>query len=173
MTIPQDRVLCIDLHCHSTASDGALSPAALVARAAEKGVTHLALTDHDTISGLSEAATAARAHDIQLIPGTELSCLWKSRTIHIVGLDFDPANPGLLAALEQQNDNRWARARMIASRLEKLAVPDLLDRATVRAGGDVPGRPHFAEVLVEQGVVRNAAQAFKRYLGTGKAGDVK
>ncbi|WP_375193506.1 PHP domain-containing protein [Marinobacter sp.] len=173
MTIPQDRVLCIDLHCHSTASDGALSPAALVARAAEKGVTHLALTDHDTISGLSEAATAARTHDIQLIPGTELSCLWKSRTIHIVGLDFDPADPGLLAALEQQNDNRWARARMIASRLEKLAVPDLLDRATVRAGGDVPGRPHFAEVLVERGVVRNAAQAFKRYLGTGKAGDVK
>lgn len=173
MTIPQDRVLCIDLHCHSTASDGALSPAALVARAAEKGVTHLALTDHDTISGLSEAASAARAHEIQLIPGTELSCLWKSRTIHIVGLDFDPAHPGLLAALDQQNENRWARARMIASRLEKLAVPDLLDRATVRAGGDVPGRPHFAEVLVEQGVVRNAAQAFKRYLGTGKAGDVK
>ncbi|SFR41327.1 hypothetical protein SAMN04488073_0765 [Marinobacter gudaonensis] len=173
MTIPQDRVLCIDLHCHSTASDGALSPAALVARAAEQGVTHLALTDHDTITGLSEAASAARKHDIQLIPGTELSCLWKSRTIHVVGLDFDPADPGLLAALEQQNDNRWSRARMIACRLEKLAVPDLLDRATVKAGGDVPGRPHFAEVLIEQGVVRNAAQAFKRYLGTGKAGDVK
>ena len=173
MTIPQDPHLCIDLHCHSTASDGALSPAALVERAAGRGVTHLALTDHDTIAGLAEAETAAQAQGIVLIPGVELSCLWKSRTIHIVGLDFDPESDGFRKALEQQNDNRWARARMIAERLAKLGVADLLGRASEAAGGDVPGRPHFAKVLTEDGVVRNTAQAFKRYLGNGKSGDVK
>lgn len=173
MTIPQDPVLCIDLHCHSTASDGALTPTELVVRAAEKKVTHLALTDHDTVSGFAEAQSAAKANDIVLIPGIELSCLWRSHTIHIVGLDFDVDNTDFLAALEQQNRNRWARAVMIAERLSKLAVPDLLERATAESGGDVPGRPHFAKVMVEAGIVKNTAQAFKRYLGSGKVGDVK
>lgn len=173
MTIPQDPGLCIDLHCHSTASDGALAPAALVGRAMERGVTHLALTDHDTIAGLAEARAAAAGQGLQVIPGIELSCLWKSRTIHIVGLDFDPEDPRFLAALERQNENRWARARMIADRLSKLKVPDLLERATEASGGDVPGRPHFAKVLVQDEVVSNTAQAFKRHLGNGKPGDVK
>ncbi len=173
MTITQDPELCIDLHCHSTASDGALTPSALVARAAERGVTHLALTDHDTIAGLAEAGTAAGEHGVSLIPGIELSCLWKSRTVHIVGLDFDPDDARFRAALERQHDNRWARARMIAERLSKLKVPDLLTRATELSGGDVPGRPHFAQALVEAGVVSNTAQAFKRHLGSGKPGDVK
>ncbi|MBW0146670.1 PHP domain-containing protein [Marinobacter arenosus] len=173
MTIPQASTLCIDLHCHSTASDGALEPAALVNRAVERGVTHLSLTDHDTIAGLSEARTAARERGLVMIPGVELSCLWKSRTIHIVGLDFNPDDESFLAALERQNDNRWARARSIADRLSKLKVPDLFDRATAVSGGDVPGRPHFAQVLVQAGVVSNTAQAFKRHLGNGKPGDVK
>ncbi|HEA50983.1 hypothetical protein LCGC14_0640170 [marine sediment metagenome] len=173
MTIPQDPVLCIDLHCHSTASDGALTPTELVNRAAEKKVTHLALTDHDTINGLEEARSAAKANDIVLIPGIELSCVWRSNTIHIVGLDFDIDNQDFQEALAQQNRNRWARASMIAERLSKLDIPDLLKRATAESGGDVPGRPHFARVLVEAGIVKNAAQAFKRYLGSGKAGDVK
>jgi len=173
VTIPQDPVLCIDLHCHSTASDGALTPTELVVRAAEKTVTHLALTDHDTVRGFAEAQSAAKANGIVLISGIELSCLWRSHTIHIVGLDFDIDNTDFLAALEQQNRNRWARAAMIAERLSKLAVPDLLERATAESGGDVPGRPHFAKVMVEAGVVKNVAQAFKRYLGSGKAGDVK
>ncbi|MBK1850050.1 PHP domain-containing protein [Marinobacter sp. 1-4A] len=173
MTIPQDPVLCIDLHCHSTASDGALSPTELLDRAAEKKVTHLALTDHDTISGLAEAQVAANANGVVLIPGVELSCLWRSRTIHVVGVDFDVDNSAFHAALEQQNRNRWARAAMIAERLSKLNIPDLLERATVQANGDVPGRPHFARVMVESGIVKNAAQAFKRHLGAGKVGDVK
>lgn len=173
MTIPQDPVLCIDLHCHSTASDGALTPTELVNRAADKKVTHLALTDHDTINGLEEARSAAKANDIVLIPGIELSCVWRSNTIHIVGLDFDIDNQNFQEALAQQNRNRWARASMIAERLSKLDIPDLLERATAESGGDVPGRPHFARVLVEAGIVKNAAQAFKRYLGSGKAGDVK
>lgn len=173
MTIPQPPTLCIDLHCHSTASDGALAPADLVARAAEKGVTHLALTDHDTLNGLPEAARAASESGVTLVSGIELSCLWKGRTIHVVGLDFDREDPAFTARVAQQTDNRRARAAMIAERLQRLKVPDLLERATAKAGGDVPGRPHFAEALIEAGVVRNAAQAFKRYLGAGKPGDVR
>lgn len=173
MTITQEAEFCIDLHCHSTASDGALPPEDLVRRAGEKGVTHLALTDHDTISGLREAGMAARAVGISLVAGTELSCLWKSHTIHIVGLDFDTSDEHLNAALERQNENRWRRARTIAEKLAKLKIDDMVGKATFKAGGDVPGRPHFARVLVEEGVVKNSAQAFKRYLGTGKAGDVK
>jgi len=173
VTILQPPDLCIDLHCHSTASDGALAPADLVARAAEKGVTHLALTDHDTLNGLAEAAQAANHFRITLVPGIELSCLWKGRTIHVVGLDFDREDPVFTGRVGQQTDNRRARAAMIARRLHRLRVPDLLERATEKAGGDVPGRPHFAGALIEAGVVRNAAQAFKRHLGAGKAGDVR
>lgn len=173
MTIPQESVFCIDLHCHSTASDGALAPADLVRRAAEKGVTHLALTDHDTIDGLAEAGAQAHASGIALISGTELSCLWKTQTIHVVGLDFDPHHSEFQSALARQHENRWARARMIVDRLQKLGVSELLEKATAAAGGDVPGRPHFARVLVEEGKVKDSAQAFKRYLGAGKPGDVK
>ncbi|MFN2360957.1 MAG: PHP domain-containing protein [Marinobacter sp.] len=173
MTITQEAQFCIDLHCHSTASDGALPPEELVQRAREKGVTHLALTDHDTISGLGDAESAAEAVGIKLVAGTELSCLWRSHTIHIVGLDFDTVDPGLNAALERQNDSRWRRARTIADRLGKLKIEDMVEKATSKAGGDVPGRPHFARVLVDEGAVKDSAQAFKRYLGAGKAGDVK
>ncbi|MDV3503295.1 PHP domain-containing protein [Marinobacter sp. M-5] len=173
VTIPQESVFCIDLHCHSTASDGALPPAELVRRAAGKGVTHLALTDHDTIEGLPEARAEAAASGVKLINGTELSCLWKTQTIHIVGLDFDGDSPAFRQALARQHENRWARARMIVDRLQKIGVTDLLDKATAAAGGDVPGRPHFARVLVDEGKVKDSAQAFKRYLGAGKPGDVR
>nr|WP_284048129.1 PHP domain-containing protein [Marinobacter sp. ATCH36] len=161
------------MHCHSTASDGALPPTDLIHRASAKGVTHLALTDHDTISGLDDARTAAQAVGISLVAGTELSCLWKSQTIHIVGLDFDTSDHHLNEALARQNDNRWRRARTIAEKLAKLKIDNMVEKATLKAGGDVPGRPHFARVLVEEGAVKDSAQAFKRYLGAGKAGDVK
>ncbi|ERS12485.1 phosphotransferase [Marinobacter sp. EN3] len=110
---------------------------------------------------------------MSLINGVELSCVWRSHTIHVVGLDFDERDPAFLSALERQNENRWQRAHMIADRLSRLNVDQLLERATKVAGGEVPGRPHFAEVLVEDGVVPKVAHAFKRYLGTGKPGDVK
>lgn len=173
VTIPQDLTPCIDLHCHSTASDGQLTPAELISRAAEKGVTHLALTDHDTIDGLSAAREAAEAEGLTLINGIELSCVWRSHTIHVVGLDFNHQDEVFLGLLAQQNQNRWQRARLIADKLAKLKVDDLLAKATEHAGGDVPGRPHFARVLVEEGVVPRTEHAFKRYLGTGKPGDVK
>lgn len=173
MTIPQDPKPCIDLHCHSTASDGALTPEDLVARASEQGVSHLALTDHDTIAGLAQARARGQELGLSLISGVELSCVWRSHTIHVVGLDFDEADPSFLEALAQQNENRWQRARLIADRLARLKVDGLLEKATALAGGDVPGRPHFAQVLVNAEVVPKTAHAFKRYLGSGKPGDVK
>ncbi|MDX5336065.1 MAG: PHP domain-containing protein [Marinobacter sp.] len=173
MTIPQDPKPCIDLHCHSTASDGALTPEDLVARAAEQGVSHLALTDHDTIAGLAQARARGQELGLSLITGVELSCVWRSHTIHVVGLDFDEADPAFLEALAQQNENRWQRARLIADKLARLKVDGLLEKATALAGGDVPGRPHFAQVLVNAEVVPKTAHAFKRYLGSGKPGDVK
>lgn len=173
MTISATQSVRIDLHCHSTASDGALSPGDVVRRAADNGVTHLALTDHDTTTGLPEARQAARDVGLNLINGVELSCQWRSHTIHIVGLGFDDDNPPWRAALEQQADNRWQRARMIEDRLRKLGVDNLLSKATEAAGGDVPGRPHFARILIQEGAVRDNGQAFKRYLGAGKPGDVK
>ena len=173
MTIPQDPKPCIDLHCHSTASDGALAPAELVARAVEKGVSHLALTDHDTIAGLPEAKAAAAESGLTLINGVELSCVWKTYTIHVVGLDFDETSPAFLKALSVQNENRWQRARIIADKLSRLKVDSLLEKATALAGGDVPGRPHFAQALVDAEVVPKVAHAFKRHLGSGKPGDVK
>ena len=173
VTIPQDLKPCIDLHCHTTASDGALDPEQLVARAAEQGVSHLAITDHDTIAGLTRARAASAPLGLELINGVELSCVWRSHTIHVVGLDFDDTSSDFLQALARQNDNRWQRARLIADKLHRLKIDDLLEKATAKAGGDVPGRPHFAQVLVEAEVVPKIAHAFKRYLGAGKPGDVK
>ncbi len=117
MTITQHASHCIDLHCHSTASDGALSPAALVERAAEKGVTHLALTDHDTLDGIAEARVAARKANICLISGIELSCVWRKHTIHIVGLDMDLNDEAFRARVAGQQANRWKRASRIAEKL--------------------------------------------------------
>lgn len=176
MTIPQATPHCIDLHCHSTASDGALAPAELVARAAGQGVTHLALTDHDTIDGIPEARSAAQRANITLINGIELSCVWRKHTIHILGLDMDLDNAGFLEQVAAQQTNRWKRAGAIADRLVRHVNgcnPDILDQATELAGGDVPGRPHFARALVAAGLVKDWAQAFRKYLGSGKPGDVK
>ncbi|SFR49215.1 hypothetical protein SAMN05216203_0855 [Marinobacter daqiaonensis] len=176
MTIPQQGHQCIDLHCHSTASDGALRPDELVERAAAKGVTHLALTDHDTLEGIAEAQQAARLAGISLISGIELSCVWRKNTIHIVGLDMDLNDPVFLERVAGQEANRWRRASVIAEKLRKHVngcPEDILARATVSANGDVPGRPHFARVLSDEGLVRDIAQAFQKYLGAGKPGDVK
>lgn len=162
----------IDLHCHSTASDGSLSPTEVVGRGLEQGVQVLALTDHDTVAGLAEARAASDAAGIVLINGIELSCLWRGQTIHVVGLDFDAEDPELLAAVEGQEGIRHERARTIDERLRHKGLPSVLDEARALAAG-VPGRPHFAQALVDRGVVARADAAFRRYLGNGRVGDIK
>lgn len=161
-----------DLHTHSHCSDGKLSPQALVELAKASGVTVLALTDHDTINGIEEAQLAA-ANDITLIPGIEFSAQWNGRGIHIVGLQVDIHSPALQAAVEQQSQARITRATTIAARLEKVGIKGALAGAQHYANGGAIGRPHFAQYMIEKGYVTNFAQAFKKYLGAGKTGDVK
>jgi len=162
-----------DLHCHSTRSDGQLTPSDLVDRAAEQGVTMLALTDHDTLNGIEEARKQAKQHGMQIVSGIEFSCVWNGIGIHIVGLSFDENHPVMQAAVERQERCRFQRAQTIAEKLEKQGVQGIWDKAVEIANGAQIGRPHFAQALIEMEKVSNMAQAFKKYLGAGKAGDVK
>lgn len=168
----------VDLHCHSTASDGALAPAALVARAHEHGVRVLALTDHDTLEGLPEARAAAAALGMQLIDGVELSCTWGGATIHVLGYAFDPQAPALNEAIACLHEGRWLRAEEISRKLAIKGMPGALEGARaiqqeLGDSGNAPARPHFAEFLVRAGYVKDRAEAFRKWLGAGKLGDVK
>ncbi len=164
----------VDLHLHSTASDGALAPADLVALCAQRGVRLMALTDHDTMAGVPEAAAAAARLGVMLVPGTELSTLWQGIGIHVVGLLPGGASGELAAGLEAQAKSREARAITVAERMEKLGLDDALARAREQAGPYRPlGRPDFARALVAAGLVPDIATAFRKHLGNGKAGDVK
>ncbi|WP_432472197.1 PHP domain-containing protein [Amphritea sp. HPY] len=162
-----------DLHCHSRCSDGELSPRDLVRRAAERGVELLAITDHDTVAAIGPAQQEASLLGLELINGTELTCFWDTRVVHILGLGFDHQQPQLLAYLERLVGLRNQRAEIIAQKLIKKGCPDLLQAAVSIAGDGQVGRPHFARALVEAGVVSTENQAFNQYLGAGKAGDVK
>lgn len=162
-----------DLHTHSNASDGILSPAALVTRAKQRGVTHLALTDHDTVHGLQSAREQAHIEGITLIDGIEFSCLWAGRGIHVVGLNVNISSAELRCAIGAQLEARDARAEEIGKRLEKAGIPNPLEGARRLAGDAVLGRPHFARYLVEKGFASSINGAFKQYLGAGKPGDIK
>ena len=162
----------VDLHCHSTASDGILSPAALVSRAKSAGVTLLALTDHDTVAGIEEAARAAAEQGVELMPGIEFTARWGRRVVHIVGLNVDCTSTVLAEAVSERAGLRRQRAREIADRLEKRGFHGAFDGARALAGSDEIGRPHFARWMVAEGHVTDTAKAFKRYLGAGKIGDV-
>ncbi len=163
----------IDLHTHSTASDGTLSPADLVLQASKAGVTALALTDHDCVAGIAEAQLAADKNDIKLIPGIELSVMWSGRTLHLLGLNIDTSNSDLTIALQKVLDFRRWRAKEIARKLEDIGVENALDGARKMARTDLIGRSHFARHLVEQGHAKDFRQVFKRFLVKGKPGHVR
>jgi hypothetical protein len=161
-----------DLHTHSTASDGSLSPAELVFRAHENGVTHLALTDHDGTEGMAEAIQAAQDKDMTLIPGVEISVSWQSSTVHIVGLQLDVANDELQQGLASLRDYRRQRARKIADKLDKAGIAGALEGAGQYASETMLGRVHFARFLVEKGYARDMKDVFKRFLVKNKPGYV-
>jgi predicted metal-dependent phosphoesterase TrpH len=162
-----------DLHSHSNRSDGILSPEALVSRAKEKDVSVLALTDHDTLEGLSAARAQAGLDGLELINGIEFSTLWQGRNIHIVGLGFDDQHAAMIEAVKRQKQRRAQRALSIAEKLEKQGFEGIYLDAEKQTGGGVLGRPHFAKAMVERGDVDSVDAAFKRWLGNGKVGDVK
>ncbi|WP_180999138.1 RNase RNM [Pectobacterium odoriferum] len=163
-----------DLHSHTTASDGLLTPTALVSRAVDMRVSVLAITDHDTTAGLDEAqqAIAQQGLPLRLIPGVEISTLWENHEIHIVGLGMDIVHPALTGLLQQQAECRQSRAEQIAARLEKNRIPDALAGAQRLATGGQITRAHFARYLIELGIAANMNQVFKKYLAKGKIGYV-
>ena len=166
----------LDLHVHSTCSDGALSVPDLLERALAADIQTLALTDHDTIKGLETAREWLSSNSearLQLISGSELSCVWQGVTIHVVGLNFDVQNAVLGAYFQGLDHARSERAELIASRLEKQGFKGALAGAQAIAGEAQLGRPHFARWLVEAGHCDSMNAAFKRWLGRGKLGDVK
>lgn len=158
---------CYDLHSHSTASDGVLTPQQLVIRAHEKGVNVLALTDHDTIDGLVEASMSATQLGIELINGVEISTVWQNKVIHIVGLGFDANSEAMQTLLKKQAQIREMRALKIAEKLTKCGIPDPYVGAKALTDGEIT-RAHYARYLVQLGKVKNETQAFKRYLGQNK-----
>jgi predicted metal-dependent phosphoesterase TrpH len=169
----QERaILRYDLHSHSTASDGTMAPTALVRHAAAQGVDVLALTDHDVTSGLVEAAEVARATNVHLVPGVEISVSWGHQLLHLVGLGIDPGNETLQRGLAGLRDFRMWRAEEMGRRLDKLGISGIYEGARALAEGPSIGRTHFARFLVAQAKARDVQQAFDRYLKRGKPGYV-
>ncbi len=162
-----------DLHCHSTASDGVLSPRELVRRAAAQGVDYLALTDHDELSGLIDARATASEHGMELVAGVEVSITWRNSTVHIVGLRVDPDHALLACGLQQNRAGRSLRAERMAEELARLGIAGALEGAYAFASNKaLIGRTHFARFLVERGVVKDVKTVFKKYLVKGKPGYV-
>ena len=161
----------IDFHTHSAASDGVLAPAALVDRAQREGVERLAITDHDTIAGYLSVCNQ-QPLELDVISGVELSCEWGRVGIHVIGLGFDPKAPGLQAHLTRLDAARQERAKRIDQKLERAGMPGAMAGALREAAGAQIGRPHFARWMVSAGHVVSEAEAFKRFLGRGKAGDI-
>jgi predicted metal-dependent phosphoesterase TrpH len=164
--------LKIDLHTHSNCSDGVLTPAGLVARAAAAGVEVLALTDHDTVAGLEEAEHSAGVHGLHLVPGVEISASWRAQAIHVLGLWIDPASAELRGVLEIQAECRRVRMRKICARLGKAGLPGAELLAAVEAHPGLPTRAHLANAMVAGGHVKRADEAFRKFLGAGKCAHV-
>lgn len=149
----------IDLHTHSTASDGTDAPEVLVRKAFEAGIDVLGLTDHDTVAGY-EAATAALPPNMTLVPGAEISCRTGGRSVHLLAYLFDPAEPAFAAERDRIRTDRERRAREMVTRLRELGVPVEWNRVAALAAGGAVGRPHVARVMVELGVVPDVSSAF-------------
>ena len=153
-----------DLHTHTNASDGSLSPDDLLDRASAAGVTLLAITDHDTTAAYA-TLTAPKRAALRLIGGIEFSTFWQRQGVHIVGLNIDPDHAAMHAACTSQRASRQQRAEAIAERLRKQGVSGAYEGAASFAANDNIGRPHFAAYLVSIGAVTTAQQAFRKYLG--------
>src|SRR5215471_5249284 len=157
----------IDLHVHSSASDGTDPPATVVRRAARANLDVVALTDHDTQAGIAEARQALPP-GLTLVPGMELSCLLEGRSVHLLSYLFDPDDPALNAETEMIRHDRTHRARAMVGKLQELGAPVTWDQVTEIAGGAVVGRPHIARALAAAGVVETPAGAFtKEWIGDG------
>jgi predicted metal-dependent phosphoesterase TrpH len=166
-------ILNADLHCHSTVSDGTLTPETLAQRAFDNGVELWSLTDHDEVGGQKRAAAAARSLGMKYLTGTEISVTFLEQTVHIVGLGFDPDHPALIEGLYQTRNGREQRAREMAEGLAKVGIHGAFEGALKFVGNpDLMSRTHFARFLVESGVCKETHEVFRKYLTEGKPGFV-
>lgn len=166
-------MLNVDLHCHSTVSDGVLPPAAVAARASANGVDVWALTDHDEVSGVAAARTAAAAHGMRYVAGVEISITWGGETVHIVGLQIDETNPALVRGLAATRSGRVQRGHEMARQLAAAGIPDAFQGALKYVGNPLlMSRTHFARYIVERGICRDIPEVFRNYLAEGKPGYV-
>lgn len=162
-----------DLHCHSTTSDGTLSPEELAARAAANGVDLWALTDHDEVSGQQRAMDAAHAHGMKYLTGVEISVTFADSTVHIVGLGFDHTDPRMAEGLADTRDGRGPRAIEMGQQLAQVGIPGAYEGALKYVGNPrLISRTHFARFLVDSGVCRDTSEVFRKYLTEGKPGFV-
>ena len=157
----------VDLHSHSTASDGSRSPRAVVEAARAAGLSAIALTDHDTMAGVGEAADTGREIGVRVVPGVELSATDADREVHVLGLHIERAD-ALEPTLREFRDSRFTRAEQMVAKLNALGVPIALDAVLAQAAGGAIGRPHLARALIGEGWARDSRDAVDRYLGAGK-----
>jgi predicted metal-dependent phosphoesterase TrpH len=162
----------IDLHCHSTCSDGSDPPERLCELAAETGLSALALTDHDTLDGIEPARQRAGELGTRLVPGCEISCSWSPGTLHVLCYFVEPGDGPLQEELLRLAADRAARNELMVSRLATLGLPITREEVEAEAGGQGIGRPHFAAVLVRNGAAASIQDAFDRFLGKGTPGYV-
>lgn len=158
----------IDLHLHSTASDGSLTPTEVVKLAEKKGLTAIALTDHDTVSGIEEALAAAADMEMEVIPGIEISCIYQEKEIHILGLYIDPKNDALNTFLREAAAKRAARNQLILDAFNRDGFSITREDLLCGNPGTIITRAHFARALLARGYVSSVDQAFKKYLDSGR-----
>lgn len=158
----------VDLHTHSTASDGTYTPTELVKAAKKADLSAMALTDHDTISGIGEAMNAAKSLDLELIPGVEISTFYKDKEIHIVGLCLDYQDPALTLQLGDELSRRFHRNQNMVQKFQEAGFPVTLEDLETMFPDSVLTRAHFAAYMVKKGFVKNNQEAFDKYLGDGK-----
>ena len=166
----------IDLHAHSTASDGTYSPAEVAELANKIGLSAIALTDHDTIDGLAEFQKTGNRLGIETIPGIEFAALWEKHhrpEIHLVGLGFDPAHPALLSRMQEIRQSRDLRNSKMCEKLSSIGLHITIEEVAANAGGEIITRAHFANVLLQKGYIAKKEDAFSRYISPGLPGYVE
>ncbi len=159
--------MSIDLHIHSTFSDGSMSPTELVQYAQQRGLAAISLTDHDTIEGIEEAMRVGNQLGVEVVPGLELSIKHGDCAVHLLGYFFRPSDEALSLALQRLQSGRLERNKVILANLNRLGVDIHLQELEKKSGHGQSGRPHIAQILMQKGVVKNMDEAFHRYLAKG------
>lgn len=162
----------IDLHCHTTASDGLLTPHDLIIRAKKEGITLLAIADHDTVAGIDEAMSAAKENDIFLIPAIELSLDFPTGDLHLLGYYIDYNNQDFINRIQKLKSAREERIFKIIKKLNKINIDLTIEDVNKESNGAVPGKPHVARALVKKGYAADVNSAIKKYLNKGMPGYV-